>query len=76
MLHGGQKQHKWPTSGRIGYMTPAIWGIPKPSQQGTTSTMAHKWADWLHNPCHLGGPQCFKEGDNINNGPQVDGLPG
>ena len=22
--------------------------------------MAHKWADWLHSPCHLGGPQRFR----------------
>ena len=22
--------------------------------------MAHKWARWLHNPCHLGGPQRFR----------------
>ena len=26
--------------------------------------MAHKRADWLHNPCHLGGPQCFIGGAN------------
>ena len=27
--------------------------------------MAHKWVDWLHNPCHLGSPQCFTTADNI-----------
>ena len=24
--------------------------------------MAHKWADWLHNPCRLEGPQRFRAG--------------
>ena len=27
-----------------GYLTPAVWG-------------AHVWAEWLHHPCLLGGPQ-------------------
>ena len=62
--------HKW----RVGYITPAIWGVPNPSQRGIISTMDHKRADWLHNPCHLGGPQCFTAGDNIKDGPQVGGL--
>ena len=25
---------------------------------GTNSEMAHMWAQWLPNPCRLGGPQC------------------
>ena len=29
---------------------------------GTKSEVAHKRADWLHNPCRLGGPQ---QGDII-----------
>ena len=28
--------------------------------------MAHKWARWLHNLYHLGGPDCFKVGDKIS----------
>ena len=31
---GGQKE-MWATSGPSGYITPAIWGVPKASQQGT-----------------------------------------
>ena len=26
--------------------------------------MAHKWAAWLHIPCHPGGPKRFKAGQN------------
>ena len=31
--------------------------------------MAHKWARWLDNPCHLGGPQRFEAGGRIRSGP-------
>ena len=27
------------------------------------------WADWLHHPCCLAGPQCFKAGGKIRIGP-------
>ena len=27
--------------------------------------MAHKWAKWLHHPCHLGDPQRFRAGSKI-----------
>ena len=33
--------------------------------------MAHKWAEWLHNLCRLGGPQRFKWGGGVSSGPQV-----
>ena len=36
--------------------------------------MTHKRVYWVHNPCHIGYPQCFTMGDKINNGPQMDGL--
>ena len=58
---GGQRQ-EWPTIGRIAYTTPAVWGIPNTSKRGTTSGVAHNWADCLHNPCHLGAPQCGRAG--------------
>ena len=32
--------------------------------------MAHKWAGWLHNLCHLRGPQGFKAGDKMSSGRQ------
>ena len=31
---------------------------------GTKSEMAHMWAQWLPNPCRLGGPQCSARGQN------------
>ena len=31
---------------------------------GTKSEMAHMWAQWLPNPCRLGGPQCSAWGKN------------
>ena len=33
--------------------------------------MAHKWAQWLHNPCRLGDPHRFRAGDIIRSGPQL-----
>ena len=42
--------------GRIGYIIRAVLGISKASKRGTKSKVAHKWADWLHNPCRLGDP--------------------
>ena len=65
---GGQNQ-KWPISGQIGYVTPAVWEVPNASKRGTKSEVAHKWANWLHKPCRLGGPQRFKAGDKIRSGP-------
>ena len=46
----------------------------KASERGTKSEVAHRWAEWLHNPCHLVGPstlQGFTVGDKIHSGPQV-----
>ena len=41
---------------------------------GGKSVVVHKWADWLHNPYRLGGPQHFKVGDKIRSGPHMGGL--
>ena len=67
---GGQNQ-EWLTSEQDGYITPAAWGVPSASKRGAKSEVAHKWARWLHNPCRLGGPHCFKAGGRIKSGPQV-----
>ena len=56
-----------------GYTTLAVWGVPNALEQGTKSEVAHKWAGWLRNPCHLGG-QRFTAGDKMRNGPQVGRL--
>ena len=60
-VSGGTKSevaHK----GRIGYITPAVWGFHNASQWGTKSEVPNKWAHWLHNPCCLGGPLRFRAG--------------
>ena len=55
-------------------MTPAAWGVPKASEREGKSQVAHKWAKWLHNPCHLVDTQCFGEEVKIRSGPQVGGY--
>ena len=54
ILHSGQYQ-EWTTNGRIGYETTAIYGVPNASNQATITEM--NWVNWLHNPCHRGGPK-------------------
>ena len=70
---GGQNQ-KWPTSGQIGYLTPAVLGIPTASEMGAKSEVAHKWANWLPHPCRIGDPHQFRAGGKIRSGPQVGKL--
>ena len=48
--------HRGPTCGRNGYITPAFSGVPTWGQNQTW-LRAQEWADGLHNPCLLGGPQ-------------------
>ena len=67
---GGQNQ-KWPTSGRSGYLTPAVSGSPTASERGAKSEVAHKWANWLPHPCRIGEPHCCRAGGKIRSGPQV-----
>ena len=67
---GGQNQ-KWPTSGQIGYLTPAVSGIPTAAERGAKSEVAHKWAKWLPHPCRIGEPHRCRAGDRIRSGPQV-----
>ena len=70
---GGQNQ-KWPTSGRNGYLTPAVLGSPTASERGAKSEVAHKWANWLPHPCRIGDPHRFRVGGKIRSGPQVGKL--
>ena len=57
---------EWPTSGPGGYINPAAWGVPNPSQRGTKSEVAHKWARWLPH----GGLRRFRVRDKIRDCPQ------
>ena len=70
---GGQNL-KWPTSGRIGYLTPAVSGSPTASERGAKSEVAHKWANWLPHPCRIREPQRLRAGGKIRSGPQVGEL--
>ena len=65
---GGQNQ-KWPIDGQGGYITPAASGMPAASERGAKSEVAHKWARWLHHPCHLGDPLRSRAGGKIRSGP-------
>ena len=70
-LESGGQNHKWPTSGQSGYLTPAVSGIPTASERGAKSQVAHKWAKWLPHPCRIGDPHRFKAGGKIRSDPQV-----
>ena len=73
-FRAGGKNQKWPTSGQIGYLTPAVSGIPAASKRGARSEVAHKWANWLPHPCRIGDPCRFRAGCKIRSGPQVGKL--
>ena len=67
---GGQNQ-KWPTSGQLGYLNPAVSGSPTAAERGAKSEVAHKWAKWLPHPCRIGEPHRCRAGGKIRSGPQV-----
>ena len=71
MLQSRGQNQKWPRSERIGSITLAVRVVPTASNRVTTSTVAHKWADWQHRCCRLEGPQRFKAGDTSGTGPKV-----
>ena len=73
-LQSGEQNQKWPTSGQIGYLTPAVSGIPTASERGAKSEVAHKWANCLPHPCRIGDPHRLRAGSKIRSGPQVGKL--
>ena len=70
-LQSGRQNQKWPTSGQIGYLTPAVSGSPTAAERGANSEVAHKWAKWLPHPCRIGDPHRFRAGGKTRSGPQV-----
>ena len=65
--------------GRIATSPLRAWGSPN---KGTKSKVAHKWAELLHHPCVLGGPQtrgqsqrCPTSGQNCYSTPAFLGVP-
>ena len=49
-------------------------GVTNASERRRKAEMAHIRVVWLQNHCCMGGPQCFRAGEKINNGPQMDRL--
>ena len=74
LLQSGGQNQKWPTSGQIGYLTPAVSGIPTAAERGAKSEVVHKWAKWLPHPCRIGNPHRCRAGGKIRSGPQVGKL--
>ena len=70
-LQNGGQNHKWPTRGQNGYVTPAVLGIPTAAERGAKSEVAHSWAKWLRHPCRLGDHHRCRAGGKIRSGPHV-----
>ena len=70
----GEKISNGPQVGPLATGPLPSWGVPLASVLGTKSEMAHNWANWLHSLCRLGGPQRFRVGNKITNGPQLGRL--
>ena len=54
-------------------MDPAFSGVPKVKGDKIRIGRAHKWAEMLHHPCILGGPQSQEEQNQNWWSPQVGG---
>ena len=70
-FQSGGQNHKWPTCGQSGYVTPAVSGIATTSERQAKSEVAHLWAKWLRHPCRLGDPHRCRAGGKIRSGPLV-----
>ena len=70
-LHCAGQNHSQPTNRPASSMTPTACGLRSGSQRATKMELTHKWANWLHNPYRLGGPQRSRGGDKIRSGPQI-----
>ena len=66
---GGYNQ-KWPTSGQIGYLTPAVSGIPTASERGDKIRSGPQVGKVATSPAS-GIPTAAERGDKIKSGPQV-----
>ena len=74
LLQSGRQKQKWPTGGQSGYLTPPVSGVPAAAERGAKSEVAHKWAKWLPQPCHIGDPRRCRAGGKNRSGPQVGKL--
>ena len=62
MLQDEAQNPKWPTSGPVGYITHAVWGVPYAPQRGTKSEVARTWDQWLHGLALWGFPDAAEQG--------------
>ena len=74
---GGQKQYEGPHVGRLA-TSPLLSPGSRTHHSGKQNqNRAQIWADWLHHPCCLGGPQRFQARDKIRGGStcgQISGI--
>ena len=68
--HSGGQDHKCSTCGRIGCITPSLWGFHNASERGTKSNVPRMGENSLHHPRLTGDPQHFKAGSKIKRAPQ------
>ena len=67
----GDRIRSGPQVGKVATSPLPPRGSPPLQSGGKESELAHKWARWLHYPCHLGVPTASERGDRIRIGPQV-----
>ena len=69
----GQNQEP-PTSGGLGYISPAIFRGPQRPRAGDKISTGQQVGGMAAQPRRLGSPQRLKAGDNVRSGPQWGGL--
>ena len=69
-LWSGGQNPLWPTIGRIGYVSPAVQGVPNISKRGEINRGPQVGVLGMP-PLPCAGPQRFSAGDTITNGPQL-----
>ena len=73
-FRAGHKDNSGPPMGRFATQPGLSRGVPSSAKRRTKSAVAHKWADWRHNPYR---PRCFQdfgERDKLRSGPQGGAL--
>ena len=73
-LWSAGKNQKSPRGGQVGYITPAVGGVPEALKRRIRAEVAKKWVDRPHQNCRIAGPQHFRAGNKIRSGPEVGKL--
>ena len=66
----GGKIKSGPLVGKVATSPLPSRGSPRLQSGGGKSEVVHKWAKWLHRPCHLEDPHRFRGGGKIRSGQQ------